>query len=154
MSMAPGASSADPGVRQAATSQENFPVIRFDDTSTEHWDFLCALEGYEGGGLTIEIPWAATTATSGTTDWEIGLRRIADDAEDLDLNHPYAYNVSSPTAPSAAGEISYDTITFTDGADMDSVADGERFMMRLRRTAGGMSGDAELLWPAIIIRET
>jgi hypothetical protein len=73
----------------------------------------------------------------------------------MDAAHTYVYNVITPTPPSAAGELAYDTITFTDGADMDSVAEGERAIMRVRRSdSAAMSGDAELLWPAIVIRET
>ena len=55
---------------------------------------------------------------------------------------------ASDTAASASGELSYPTITFTDGADMDSWADGELAIVRVYRDHDhgddGMTGDAEL----------
>jgi len=158
-SIAPAASRATPGVRAGgSTPGENWPILSFDDTTDEYWDFLCALQGYDAGGLTVEIPWMAATATTGAVAWNVAIRRLADDAEDLDVSHTYDFNVITPTTASAAGELSYDTVTFTSGADMDSLADGERFMLRVFRDpdhgSDNLSGDAQILWPSIIIRET
>ena len=55
----------------------------------------------------------------------------------------------SPTpGASASGELSYPTIAFTNGADMDSWADGEIAIVRVRRLQNhaddNMAGDAEL----------
>jgi hypothetical protein len=50
------------------------------------------------------------------------------------------------------------TITFTDGADMDSLAAGEAFRLKIRRDADGTGGtdditsDCELL--RVVLRET
>lgn len=60
------------------------------------------------------------------------------------------------TEPRAAGEVSYTTVTFTDGADMDSWANGELAIVRIRRdpaNAGDtITEDAQLIgW---CIRET
>lgn len=164
-SLPPAANRADPGIRAGGSSPaENWPIISYDDTADEYWDFLCALESpYSAGsstGLTIEIPWMSEDQTTGDVQWEIGIRRLTDDAEDLDGSHSYAFNTVADTAASAAGELSYPTITFTDGTDMDSVAENERFMMRVKRDGSNTSGnddltnDAQLLWPAIVIRET
>lgn len=146
----PATSYATPDSRAGgSTPAENWPVWDFDDTSIEYMDFRCRLEGYQGGGLTFTLPWSATSATSGAVVWGAAIRRIQDDAEDLDASHTYDFNnASADTCASASGELSYPTITFTDGADMDSLADGEEFMLRIRRdpTDGGdnMVGDAEL----------
>jgi hypothetical protein len=114
------------------------------------------LDGYDGGGLTITLVWSAASATTNVTRWGIGIRRVADDAEDIDGSHTYDYNDVDDTTASASGEVSYPTITFTDGADMDSWADGEIAIVRVRRNAShandNMTGDAEL-W-GIAIRET
>ena len=158
-SIPPAANRADPGIRAGgSTPAENWPILAFDASSDEYWDFLCALEGYESGGLTIELPWMAATATSGDCIWGLAIRALPDDTEDLDTSHSYSFNTVTATAASVSGELSYDTITFTDGADMDSLAEGARFMLRCFRDADNasdnMAGDAQLLWPAIIIRET
>lgn len=135
----------------AATPAESLEVADFDAATIEYRDFLCRLsEDYDAGGLTFQIGWAASSATSGVTRWGIGIRAIPDDAEDIDTTaHTYDYNDADCTAPSASGEIVYDTITFTNGADMDSWAAGELAIVRLRRNASHandtMTGDAELV---------
>src|SRR3990172_5138683 len=132
-----------------STPAEGFPVWDFDDTTDEYMDFLCLLTNYGGGGLTFKLAWAATSATTGDVVWRIAVRAMPDDAEDIDAAHTYDFNsVTAPTA-SASGEIAYDTITFTNGADMDSWATGEYAIVRVSRQASSgsdtMAGDAELV---------
>ncbi|MBK7424296.1 MAG: hypothetical protein IPJ48_15125 [Propionivibrio sp.] len=72
-----------------------------------------------------------------------------DDVEDIDAAHTYDYNDVDDTAASASGELSYPTVTFTNGADMDSWAAGEMATVRVRRNASHandtMAGDAQLV---------
>lgn len=157
----PATSYATPDSRAGGSSPaESFPVWDFDDTTPEYLDFQCDLSPkYAGGGLTIVLPWSATSATTNAVVWRAAIRRIADDAEDVDTSHTYDYNqASADTAPSASGETSMPTITFTDGADMDSLAAGEPFVLRVGRlpTDAGdtMTGDAELWADRVLIKET
>jgi hypothetical protein len=147
--MPPGASAATMDARAGgSTPAESVVVYDFDASADEYIDFLCQLTGYDGGGLTFTLPWSASSATSGQVRWEIGIRRMNDDAEDVDAAHTYEFNGTSDTCGSASGELSYPTITFTNGADMDSWADGEVAIVRVHRdydhADDGMSGDAEL----------
>lgn len=147
--MYPAANFAQLTVRAGgSTPAERLRVHAFDAATIEYLDFLCRLAGYAGGGLTFTLPWSAASATSGATRWGIAIRRVADDAEDVDGSHSYDYNDVDDTAASASGEISVPTITFTDGADMDSWAEGEWAIVRVRRNASHandtMSGDAQL----------
>lgn len=148
---------AVPNVRAGgSTPAERDPVWEFDASTQWYMDFYCMLRGYDGGGLTVLLPWSAASATSGQTRWGAALRRRQDDAEDIDGSQTYDYNEVSDTCASASGELSYPTITFTDGADMDNVADGELFVLRVTRVVGhaddGMTGLAQLTMPEI--RET
>jgi len=128
---------------------EQIPVWAFDDTSAEYIDFLCRLTyQYDSGGLTFTLVTSAA-ATSNAYVMGAAIRRFADDAEDLDTTHSYAFNdASAITAPSAQNEVSYDDVTFTDGGDMDSLAAGELFVLRIYRNASdgsdNMTGDAYL----------
>ena len=133
-----------------STPAESIPVLDFDDTTQEYADFYGVLPAnYAGGGLTVTVIYSAAEAATDVVKWEAALRRIADDAEDLDTTaHTYDYNTVEDTAPSAIGEVAYANITFTDGADMDSVAAGEYFILRVSRnpTTGGtdVTGDASI----------
>lgn len=141
----------------AATPAEGVPYLAFDSASDENADFQCILaRAYAGGGLTLYLHWAST-ATTGDVVWNAAIRRIADDAEDINTTaHSYDFNTVTATTASAAGELDYATLTFTDGADMDSVAVGESYILRIRRDADNasdtMSGDAYLV--AVEIKET
>jgi len=141
-----------------STPAEAVPVYDFDDTTEEYIDIPCRLEGYDGGGLTLTFDWSATAATSGDARWRAAIRRIADDAEDVDTAHTYDFNEVNDTAASVSGERSRVSIPFTDGADMDSLADGEDFILRIARESGDagdtMVGDAELWADSIVIKET
>jgi len=156
--MPTGANSATPDIRiGGSTPAEHIPVWDFDATVIEYLDFKCLLlDNYAGGGLTWTLPWMASTATANEVRWGVAVRRIADDAEDVDSSHTYDYNDVDDTAPSASGEFSYPTVSMTDGADMDSWAKGEEAIVRVRRNAthanDDMAGDSELV--DLIGRET
>lgn len=118
-----------------STPAESVPVLAFDSTTAEYADFYGVLPAhYAGGGLTLTIAHAAGTATGGIT-YRAAFRRIQEDAEDLDTTaFTYDFNeVDIATLPNVVGEVNYDDITFTDGADMDSLAAGEPFILRVGR---------------------
>jgi hypothetical protein len=139
-----------------STPAERVLIHAFDAATIEYLDFKCYLKGYAGNGLTFMVPWSAATATSGVCRWGIAIRALPDDAEDIDVAHTYDFNDADDTAPSASGELSYPTVSFTDGADMDNWAEGQLAIVRVRRNASHandtMTGDAEL-W-AVVGRET
>jgi len=156
----PAASYATPNIRAGgSTPAEAMPVYEFDDTTKEYLDFICRLsDDYDGGGLTFTLPWMAATATSGKALWGIAIRAFPDDAEDQDAEHTYVFNEAADTAASAAGELSYPTIAFTNGADMDSWAAGQIGIVRVYRHADDdadtMTGDAQLLVAGLVGKET
>lgn len=130
-----------------STPAESFPVLAFDTTTIEYADFRGKMPAhYAGGGLTVIICSSAGT-TTGAVTWEIAFRSFEDDTVDLDTTaKTYDFNaVTIGTLASAVGELTYDNITFTDGADMDSVGAGDEFLMRVRRnTADTAATDAYL----------
>lgn len=143
----------------ASTPAESIPVLDFDDTTAEYADFYCEMpRNYAGTtGVTLTFVWSAA-ATANTGVLRAAFRRVPDDTEDLDTTaHTYDYNTTGALTPaSAVGEVAYDTLTFTNGADMDSVAAGEYFILRVGRApADGndtLVGDLSL--HAIEVKET
>lgn len=143
---------ATPGSRAGAAGQL-IEVLLFDDTAAdEKADFGGAMPLHYAGttGITVTIGYMMTTDITGTMTWSVAFKSVTDDVDDMDTKAFAAANTISPTVPTAAGEIGYEDVTFTDGADMDSVAAGEYFRMRVMRTdTGGGGGDAELVFVAI-----
>ncbi len=147
-----------PGSNYATLDFRNVhPVLDFNAATDESAVFTSVLpRNYAGGGLTITLIWAATSATSGNVVWNGAIERMQDDVTDLDSDSFAAAQAVTAGAASASGEPSYDAITFTDGASMDSLAVGEAFRLKITRDANNgsdtMTGDAELL--AAEIKET
>jgi len=144
-----------------STPAEAIPVLDFDADASEYMDFKIALPaGYASGGLTVTIIYSMTSdhdeGTPHKVRWEVAFARVADDALDLNGDQAYDYNGVSDIVPSVVGEVSYATITFTDGADMDSLAAGEMAILRIYRdhdhADDNATGDAEL--QMIQIKET
>ncbi len=136
----------------ASTPAEAIPVLDFDDTTQEYIDFYCQMPPHYAGttGVTVRVIFSAAEAATDVVAWQAAFRRIADDAEDLDTTaHTYDYNEVVATAPSVVGEVAYDDITFTDGADMDSVVANDYFILRVTRdptpsSGTDVTGDASL----------
>lgn len=127
------------------TSAEVIPVLAFDGAGAdETCDWYCVLpRNYAGGGLTCTFYWSSSS-TDGDVVWQAAIRRVNDQGEDLDTtDHAYAYNLAAATTvPATQGHVDYVPITFTDGADMDSLAAGEYFIFRVMRDSGD-AGDTE-----------
>ena len=113
---------------------------------------------YGGGGVTLTLWYAMASAN--TTDvviWDAAFERIADgDAMGAGGSDFAAVNSVSDTADDDADDIDPATITFTNGADMDSVVAGDPFRLKITRDADNGSdtavGDAQLLY--VEIKET
>lgn len=141
----------------ASTPAEAVPVLDFDDTTVEYADFYGVFPNhYANGGVTLTFVWSAAAATNNGA-WAAAFRLIDDDNEDLDTTaFTYDYNQTADlTPPSAVGEVAYDTLAFTNGADMDSVIANKYFILRVKRPAPSgtkITGDCSI--HAIIVKET
>lgn len=138
-------------------TRADVPVLDFDASASESAEFGFVLpHNYNGGGITVTVVWMASTATSGDVVWDIAFKSFTDDADDLDSKAYATANTATETTSSASGEMKYTDVTFTDGAQIDSVALREYCRLKVTRdvsdAADTMSGDAELV--AIIIKET
>jgi hypothetical protein len=105
--------------------------------------------------LTVEVYFAAATATTGTIGWDVAIERI--DASSLDIDadsFATAQVITAATVPGTSGMILKSSVSITNGANMDSLAAGEAFRIKLRRNVASdtAAGDAQLV--AMVARET
>lgn len=119
------------------------PVLDFDASADEEAVFSDVMpRNYAGGGVTLYVHFAATSATSGNAVWQAAFERIGDAQLDIDADSFASFNSSGTVAiPGTSGHVKICTIAFTDGAQMDSVAVGEGFRLKVRRDADGTSAD-------------
>lgn len=131
-------------------TRNGHPCLDFDGATDEEAVFTGILpRNYAGGGLTVNLHVAFTTATSGTSRWQVSFEAIS--GLDIDADSFAAANSAAGTANGTSGIEVVVAVTFTDGAQIDSIAVGGLFRMKVRRDADGTSGtddittDAELL---------
>lgn len=132
------------------------PVLDFDAATDESAVFSAVMpRSYSGNGITTYHHYAMSTATSNTIDWDGAFERIGDQQLDIDGDSFAAVqSVDNTTVPGTSGLVDIVAITFTNGAQMDSIAVGEGFRYKATRDASNddASGDAELLF--VEIKET
>lgn len=138
-------------------TRNGHPVLDFDAGADESAIFTGVLpRNYAGGGLTVYVHWAATSATSGDCIWNAAFERIGEGSQDIDSDGFASAQAGTATAPGTSGNVDIQAITFTDGAQIDSIAAGESFRLKITRDADNgsdtMAGDAELV--AVEIKET
>lgn len=145
----PAANYATPDTRNG------HPTLDFDATTGESALFTGILpRHYAGGGITVYVHWAATSATSGTIGWLIAIERIGT-ALDIDADSFAAdQTVTAATTSGTSGIVTITNVAITDGANMDSLAVGEAFRLKITRDVANdtATGDAELI--GIEIKET
>lgn len=133
-------------------------VLEFDAATAESAIFSAVLpRAYAGGGITASICWCADTAITGSVVWGVSIERAADETDDLDSDSFATEQTVTSAAPTgSAGQVQYASIAFTDGAQIDSIAIGERIRVKLRRVAADgsddMAGDAQFI--SLELRET
>jgi len=136
-------------------TRNNRPVLDFDTTTQEAAIFTGVMpNGYAGGGLTVTIFCALTSATSGTVGWDVAFERTQASTDDIDSDSfATAQTVTAVTVPGTSGHVLAMSVNVANGADMDSIAAGELFRLRVRRDVATdtATGDAELL--AVSIKE-
>lgn len=146
--MASGNSLLTFGIRSAVRPSANYPqwflrnfreVWRFDGTVEESIYYNNWIpNNYGGNGLTLYIPHACVSATSGNAMWGASWERIG---AVLDIDgDSFASEKTVITAVSGtAGIPVVSSIAFTSGAEMDSLVAGEQFRLKIARKAADAS---------------
>jgi hypothetical protein len=138
----PATNSATPDTRNS------HPVLDFDASTNESAVFSAIMpRHYGGGGVTVYLHVAASSATTGDWDFDVAFERIGDSQQDIDSDgFATAQSVDNTTVPGTSGHVDIISVAFTDGAQMDSVAVGEGFRLKVTRDAASdtATGDAEL----------
>jgi hypothetical protein len=134
-------------------------VLLFDGSTDEETVFKDVLPAaYAGGGLTVRTVWSFTSATTGSLRVQVSIERNNTSSLDIDADSFATANSAGGTAPGTSGQFINVDVAFTSGAEMDSLAAGELFRLKVRRDADGTSGtddittDAEL--QSVIVFET
>ena len=149
----PGSDAATMDARPGgSTPAENVHVYDFDASSDEYLDFECY--ALTAAGITITHEFMMSSATTGNIEIETALRRLDRSSEDIDAAHTYSYQSTGAEAVPGTSGVSKQVMTaHTTGAQMDNLAAGDRFILRVKRdttVTHNASGDMEYMEPPII----
>lgn len=127
--------------------RNSHPVLAFDTTTQETVYFIGVMpRHYGGGGVTVYVHATLASATTGTLGWDVSFERMSDATTDLDSDSfASAQTITAATVPGTSGVVLVLNVAVSDGANMDSIAVGEAFRLRLRRDVANdtAAGDAE-----------
>ena len=129
------------------------PVLDFDGSADEEAIFSAVMPShYGGGGITVILHVAFTSATSGTANIECSVER---GSTDMDADSFDTMTDGSATPNGTSGIETQVTIAL---ANNDSIVAGDKFRLKIRRDSDGTNGtddvttDMELI--AVELRET
>lgn len=136
-------------------NRNNHPVRDFALTEYLYFSAICP-RNYAGGGVTVYLHYAMSSAVANDIKCETSFERIGDQQQDIDSDgFAAAQNTGDITVPGTSGNVDIVSTTHTNGAQMDSLAVGEGFRLMVKRIAVSgtdASGDLELLF--IELKET
>lgn len=134
------------------------PILDFDADVDEIAVFtsICP-RVYSAGGITVYVHFSMSSAESGNVVWQVAFERMGDGQVDLDVDSfASAQSTGAVSVPVTSGYPKICSIAFTNGAQIDYLAVGESFRIKINRDADNASdtaaGDAELI--AIELKET
>lgn len=128
------------------------PQLDFDTTTAEAAIFSGIMpRHYAGGGITVYVTWAIAAIT-GTVGWTVEFER-----SNTAINADSFASAQTITAATVSGSTLVPSVTnvaVTDGANIDSLAVGELFRIRIKRDVANdtAAGDAFLL--GVELKET
>lgn len=140
------------------TSRNGMPLIVFDGTTAQAAALQGVLPDYysDTTGVTLDIYWAAATATSGGVVWGVSMERNNAGNRDLDADAFATEVTGSGTANATCGKLTKTSIALTKGTNMNSAVAGDPFRLQIvRKTADGsddMTGSAQIAF--VVMRET
>jgi hypothetical protein len=127
-------------------TRNSIAVLDFDDATDESAVFVGIIPEAAslGSGLIVSLRWMATTATSGDVRWSVAWEKSN---TDLDSDSFDTATAATATTNGTSGIVTVTNITCT---NIDSLAAGDLFRLRVQRIGGDAadtmnSSDAELI---------
>lgn len=139
-----------------ADLRNGHPCLAFDDTTSWAAIFSDILpRNYAGGGITVYVHASAASATTGTMGWTVEIERMDDSSLDIDADSfAGAQTITATTVPGTSGQTLVLNVAISSGANMDSLAAGEQFRIRIKRDTANDSAAGNTQITMVEIKET
>lgn len=125
-------------------TRNSHPVLDFDGAADEEAVFTAIMPAHYSAatGVTVKVHVTFTSATSGTANIEAMWELVT--GLDIDADSFATMQDVGVTANGTSGIEVIGSITFTAGAQMDSVVAGSLFRLKIRRDADGTNGTDDI----------
>jgi len=136
--------------------RNNHPVLDFDGGTAHEYAVFSGVmpRRYSGGGVKVIIHWTGSTAGDATVVWTAAFERVSPLQQNLDSDGFAAAKSAALYLDGSSGDVAVGEISFSDGSEIDNVAAGEGFRLKIGRdpddTNDTLNGDAELRWIEIV----
>lgn len=136
------------------TTRNNHPCLKFDTTTAWTAIFTGTMpRHYTGSGTTVYVQ-SVHDAITGTAGWLVSYERL-DAATDMDADSfAAAQTVTAGTVPGTSGFKLIQSVTFTNGAQMDSVTAGDEFRLKITRDVANDNAANYSYITSVEIKET
>jgi hypothetical protein len=139
-------------------TRNGHPVLDFDQSTDEAAVFTGVMpRHYASGGVTVYLHVSASGITTGNYIFDVSFERVGDGSQDVDSDgFAAAQSLAATAVAGTDGHVDIVNIAFTDGAQMDSIAAGEKFRIKVSRDAnnGSDTAAADIELHAVEIKET
>ena len=138
-------------------TRNNHPVLDYDDSTDESAVFTGVMPRHYGGnGITVYLTgsWTSDTNNAHTTQMEVSLERIGDAQQDTDGDGFASAKDVTLTVDSTSGKTDVASVGFSDGAELDNVAAGELFRVKVACDASDSSHTGDFELHAIELKES
>lgn len=129
------------------------PVLDFSLTEIAIFSSILPRH-YNGGGLTVYLHYAMTSAIEDDIKLETSFEQIG---ETLDIDadsFAAAQNTGDITVPETSGYVDIITTTHNNGAEIDNLLIGKGFRLKIKRIAAAEEAAGELELRFVEIKET
>lgn len=145
----PGANEPPSSAYAQFNTRNNHPTLDFDATTPEISYFSGVVPSqYAGGGITVDVHWMATSATSGDVVWGVAYEEMDANHNDLDADAFGTETTGAGTANGTSGKVTKTSLNISH-VNCGSPAVGDAFRIKVRRVADSgsdtMVSDAQLL---------
>lgn len=129
-------------------------LLAFDTTTAEGAVFKSVLpRNYGGGGITGYVTHAADSATTGTIGWTLEFETTASQVLGSD-GFATAQTITAATVSGTIRTPQTTNVAISNGANMDSIAVGVPFRVRLKRDVANDTATGDALFISLELKET
>jgi len=132
------------GTTATRTTRNSHSILNFITSAVTTAIFEAVLvRNYAGGGIDAVVGWSSESSVTASEQvrWSVSFERVGHAVLDIDADSFASAQAATATPESTLGMLDHTEIAFTDGAQVDSIAIGEKYRVKLERITTHVDDD-------------